>query len=180
MGARLLYVVFHFNFSFFNPLVFLLFPYFPGLSLNGGVIGGSLFLIVFTRKNLLPLGRIFDFFSMAFLSALWVGILIGLAFSKNSGFFVSLAAIVAYGLLFFAFSRFLPKGHLKEGSIGLLSLISFSVISFITGFVGKKEMVLFFLNKEDFLLIGIFLISLILLVRQEKLISKLHALWSRK
>jgi len=36
---------------FLNPLGFLLFPYFPGLSLTGGVIGGSIFLLFYLRQN---------------------------------------------------------------------------------------------------------------------------------
>ena len=45
---------------FSNPLVFLLIPYFPGLSLLGGVAGaGAYFLFLKIRKeNSLPLGRI--------------------------------------------------------------------------------------------------------------------------
>ena len=61
LSARIVYIVLHFSFGFLNPLVFFLFPYFPGLSLTGGVVGGAVFVLLYKRKRF-PTGRIFDFF----------------------------------------------------------------------------------------------------------------------
>ncbi|MDP2649635.1 MAG: prolipoprotein diacylglyceryl transferase, partial [bacterium] len=76
-GSRLFYGFFHAKGILVNPLVFLLIPYFPGLSLLGGVVGaGVYFLFLAKRKeNSLPLGRISDFFSIAFLISLPIGFL---------------------------------------------------------------------------------------------------------
>jgi len=74
--ARITFVLFHFSRIYLNPLIFFLFPYFPGLSLFGGVGGGLIFLCVCTRDKRLPTARIFDIFSLSFLLTLpfWYGI----------------------------------------------------------------------------------------------------------
>ena len=47
--SRIFYVIFNPDPAFLHPLVFLIIPYFPGLSLLGGVIGGILFAIVMIK-----------------------------------------------------------------------------------------------------------------------------------
>ncbi|MBI3366803.1 hypothetical protein HY041_04225, partial [Candidatus Roizmanbacteria bacterium] len=75
--ARAVFGIFNQKSIFANPLVFLLFPYFPGLSLLGGVLGVGAFIgFLATRKNsTLPLGRMSDFLSIAFLITLPIGYL---------------------------------------------------------------------------------------------------------
>lgn len=83
LGARILYVILNPSSNFFNPLVFLLFPYFPGLSLVGGVGGGVLFLVFLCKYQKLPMGRLLDFFSISFLSALPMGITVPTGLKKH-------------------------------------------------------------------------------------------------
>ena len=68
LSARLFYGIFHATTILLNPIVLLLFPYFPGLSLVGGVIGGAIFFLYlyFVKKKQLALGRMFDFCSIGF------------------------------------------------------------------------------------------------------------------
>lgn len=151
-AARLFYVISHFSPGFLNPLVFLLFPYFPGLSVGGGIIGGMLFIVIYSYKAKLAVGRIFDIFSLALFSALPVGLLMYLHLAFLLG------AVISVLIFVFIFRNF-QKGHLKDGSIGLLTLTSFSVITFLTGLIWEK----------DLSLLVISFVSTALLVRQEKL-----------
>src|SRR3989344_6058385 len=49
-SSRILYVILNPSSDFLNPLVFLLFPYFPGLSLLGAVAGRVLFLVIICKQ----------------------------------------------------------------------------------------------------------------------------------
>ena len=53
LSARIVYIVLHFSFGFLNPLVFP-FPYFPGLSLTGGVVGGAVFVLLYKKNDFRP------------------------------------------------------------------------------------------------------------------------------
>src|SRR5438270_6523068 len=67
LSARIVYVLLHPSLRYLNPLVFLIFPYFPGLSTIGGVIGVMIFLLAVSRKKKIPKGRLYDIFSLSFL-----------------------------------------------------------------------------------------------------------------
>jgi len=165
--ARLFFVFLNPSFNFLNPLVFLLFPYFPGLSIVGGLIGGVVFLFLYFPKHKMPANRLFDFFLFSFLSVLPIGFLA----VKLWGLFL------IYSIIFLFFAKvFLPmqkRGEIKEGSLGFLVLISYSIVSLFFDIFSKIDKVLLFLSKEDFLLILIILVSLFYLNKQEKLIQKI-------
>lgn len=177
-GARLFY-----GFSavkiFANPLKFLLIPYFPGLSLLGGVVGIGAYLLFLLRRrdNLLPIARISDFFSLAFLISLPIGFVGFLLFSEKSISFIKPAAqALAYFVLFITFiTLFLPRllnGKFKEGTITFLFLISFSIVSLVSNAFFKIHILEYFKNFENIILILIFGTSLIMLIRREGLSSK--------
>lgn len=178
--ARLFYGLFHAESILSNPLVFLLFPYFPGLSLLGGVIGAGAYILFLTtrKKNPLPLGRMADFFSIASLIALPVGFLGYFMFSEMGfSFQRALSLILIYFILFIIFLRFLlPRllsGKIKEGSIALLFLICFSIIYLVNNFTGHGGKIFNFqLIPENFILILILISSAVFLIRQEDLIEK--------
>src|SRR3989344_2498077 len=165
--ARLFFVFLNPSFNFLNPLVFLLFPYFPGLSIVGGFIGGVVFLFLYFPKHKMPANRLFDFFLFSFLSVLPIGFLA----LKLWGLFL------IYSIIFLFFAKvFLPmqkRGEIKEGSLGFLVLISYSIVSLFFDIFSKIDKVLLFLSKEDFLLILIILVSLFYLNKQEKLVQKI-------
>ncbi len=177
--ARLFYVFFHFAPGFLNPLVFFLFPYFPGLSFAGGIIGGVLFLLFVARQQELPLGKFLDFFALSLFCTLPLGLFLEfIATKKTPVSFVLLGAVVVTAILFALCLKLFKKSNLKEGSTGLLSVLCVSLAVFVTGFVGKKDLVFFFLNGNDFLLIGIFLVSLGFLIKQEQLLLKVKKIIS--
>ncbi len=178
--ARFFYGIFNSQSVFSNPFVFLLFPYYPGLSLVGGVLGISAFIgfLATQRGKGLPIERMADFFSIAFLITLPVGFLGYFMFSED-GFPAEKAGslVVVYLVLFIVFLRFpLPQllnGKFKEGTITFLFLISFSVINLISNAFVKTSVLNYFKNLENISLLLIFLFSLTFMIRQENLLSEL-------
>lgn len=134
-GSRLLYVIGHFSLNYLNPLVFFLFPYFPGLSLVGAISGGLIGILLYSKYNKIPIGRIIDFLAVSLLLAipfgyLGLGILSGISFLSLTYFFIPF-----YFFLFLFFSLFLlPKqrrNEIKEGSIGLLIFATITLITLV-------------------------------------------------
>lgn len=175
--ARFFYGLFYVKQFLTTPFVFLLFPYFPGLSLLGGVVGAVIFFLylALNKKSPLPLGRISDFCSIGFLITLPVGFLGYFMFSEDSFSPVrTISLMVIYSILFSIFWKImLPQminGKFKDGTITFLFLICFSVISFISNIIGNFKGIL---TLENIILSLMFLVSVAALIRQEKLLSKL-------
>lgn len=180
-ASRLFYGLFYTNHILVNPFVFLLFPYFPGLSLLGGVVGaGVAFLFLQRKKNTLPLERMSDFLSIAFLVTLPVGF-IGFFMLSEDGLSVIKAGslVAAYLVLFIIFLRFLLpnllNGKLKEGTITFSFLICFSIVSLISNAFPVVSILNYFKNFENLILIAILLASVGLLVKQENLILRIRS-----
>lgn len=178
--ARLFYVFLNPSLNFLNPLVFLLFPYFPGLSIAGGLMGGIIFLFFYFPKHKMPANRLFDFFLFSFLSVLPIGFLtaeLWVLFAEKIKSPLEFLPFLIYTIVFLFFAKvFVPmqkRGEIKGGSLGLLVLISYSIISLFFDIFSKTDKILLFLSKEDFLLILIFLVALFYLNKQEKLIHKI-------
>lgn len=172
--ARFFYVFFNPKTIFFNPLGFLLFPYFPGLSLISGVLSGYLTAFFILKYWNLPIGRILDFFSVAFLTVFPLGFIGKFLLSSqhlSSPFYLSLAL---YSLLLFAFVRFvLPLsmgGKLKDGSLSLLFISSFSLIYFFTNILLNFGRINF--NLESVLPILNFLLFATIFIKKESLIER--------
>lgn len=179
--SRLFYGFFEEKSILSNPFVFLLFPYFPGLSLLGGVVGAGAVIsfLAGRKKDSLPLGRIADFFSISFLITLPIGFLGYFMFSEN-GFPIQRTAslIIIYFILFIIFLRFLlPRllsDKLKEGTIAFLFLMSFSVISLINNFVSQEgKLFNFKIIPENIILLIVFIVAIVFFVKQENLIEKI-------
>lgn len=185
--SRLYYGLFQGKSILSNPFVFLLFPYYPGLSLLGGVLGIGLFIgfLAIRRKNNLPLERMADFFSIAFLVTLPVGIL-GYFMFSDDGFSVVRAGslVITYLVLFVIFLRFLLpsllNGKLKEGTIAFMFLACFSIVSIISNAFGQINILDFFKNFDNLILIAILFSALGLTIRQENLITKVKELRRKK
>ena len=168
--ARFFYVIFYPKDVFFNVLGFLLFPYFPGLSLLGAVLGGSIFLSLFSKTQKLPTAKFFDFFTTAFLSCLPVGFLGVLILTGKSYLPTFILSFLSYAILFLIFIKvFLPasfRGKIKNGSLGLIFLICFSVITFLSEIVsGFKSFNL--VSLENFVILVLFLAASALFFKQE-------------
>jgi prolipoprotein diacylglyceryltransferase len=180
--SRLFYGFFYNNIVFLNPLKFLLIPYFPGLSLLGGVVGIIIFFIFLKNREekQFPLERIGDFFSIAFLISLPIGFVGYYIFSEKADIIKLSVQALIYFVLFIIFLKFfLPKllsGKFKEGSVTFLFLICFSIINLIFNIFLKVNILQYFKNFENILLIVILLLSSGMLVREENLLSKIRQL----
>lgn len=168
--ARFFYVLFNFHLSFLNPLVFSLFTYFPGLSLAGGVGGGAVFLLLYAAYRKLPKARLFDVFSLSFALALSLGLFINFFLRQKIAFSLDLIFPIVYLVFFIISTRLFLKAKLKDGSLGTLFLLVFSLAFFIMNRIKAQNLLL--LSNEDFIFIEMFLLSLVFLVKQENLLAR--------
>jgi len=170
-SSRIVYVLEHFSLGFLNPLVFFLFPYFPGLSLAGGVGGAMLFVLLYRAKKY-PSGRIFDFFSMAFLASLPVGFLgHGLLMGMRDRFSGILMPIIFLVTIIFFVKVLLPlntRGELKDGSLGYLFVVVFSITTLISLIVRSSDFIKLVMQVDVILLIIFLIFSLLMLLMKEK------------
>lgn len=168
--ARLFYVIFNFSSNFLNPLVFLILPYFPGLSLIGGILGGCVSLFIYSRRKKFPIKRVFDFFTVAVLFAIPFGLIGYIIFSglHTQGQFVRLGLFTL--LLIFTNFYLYPKAHsleIKDGSLSMIFVIFYSLISLLANSVDNSGFRNFIENKENFVQIGILISGIILILKQE-------------
>lgn len=172
LSARVFYVFLHPSVRFLNPLVFLIIPYFPGLSIVGGIIGAWLFVSIYTKKKKMPTQRLLDILSIAFLFSLSLGIFFQALplFFTNKLFAVEEIGRSMIGIAFFIFAltQFM-KEKWKEGSVMYFSIFLYSLLAGIaTGFE-------FFIHKNfsyvSFgITCGLFFTFLILFLYQEKVL----------
>lgn len=167
--ARLSFAFFV-NPKFFNPLVFLAIPYYWGLSLIGGVVGGSLFLYFYALLKKVPVGRLFDLFTMSFIGVFPIGMLF-YAFSKlgkesvmeNVVFVSSILILFVFTKLIFPFSS---RGEIKDGSLGLIFILILSFIYF-TGNLFLDIKNFSFLASQNIFVLITFFGTVVLIINQE-------------
>ncbi len=151
--------------SFFSPSM-------PGFSLTGGVIGGILAIYFIGKYKKVPLGRLFDFFTLAFLISLPVGYLFLSAFLKREEVIIYFLQALLYALVALFFSRILlgrlMRRTLREGNLSILFLLFFSLMSFFTSMINKRFEFNQLHSIQNILLGILFIFSLFLLFRQER------------
>lgn len=124
--SRIIYVATHFSSTFFNPLVFFIIPYFPGLSGAGLLLGAAISLYAITMQKKFPLGKVFDIFTSAFLSAsafLLLEQAVSTLFVKNYLYAAVLggSGVILFCILFLLL-RFASKLLLSDGSLALIGM----------------------------------------------------------
>lgn len=130
--SRLGYVLIHVNVHYLNPFVFFIIPYFPGMSVEAGIIAAVLWILWYTKKKKYPFPRILDILSIAYLYSWAIGFLV-LAIEKLIARHAFLVEIASSGVLFLIaglITRIFLKGKWKEGKIGFVSL-GFSILTII-------------------------------------------------
>jgi hypothetical protein len=168
--ARLGFAVFSLRPEFLNPLVFLAIPYNSGLSLIGGITGGSIFVYFYAVAKKIPVGRLFDLFTMSFIGVLPIGLMLNI-FSlqgkepvmQNIIFIASIIILFVFSKLIFPFSS---KGEIKDGSLGLFFILILSFIYF-TGNLFLDVKNFSFLALENIFILITFFVSLVLIINQE-------------
>lgn len=179
LGSRIIFITLNFKPLFLNPLAFLAFPYFPGFSLIGVVLGGLIFLIGYGKYRKLPTNRLFDFFSFSFFCALSFGYLNDILFEKKPLTSWDFGLAVGYILIFILFSMvFLPlqrRGALKDGILGTLVCLLFALFAFGLNMIHNTHTIIGIFGIEDFLILGFFVITLVsLLLRNRSRKKILH------
>lgn len=76
LTSRLFYIMFHPSWHYLNPLIFFVIPYFPGLSLVGGIIGAWIFIVFYTKNKKISSSRLLDMLSLSFLLAFSIGVIL--------------------------------------------------------------------------------------------------------
>ncbi len=171
-SARLVFVISNPDPAFLNPLVFFLFPYFPGLSLVGGIIGSMIFLFFYSQGRRLPLGKLYDFFSMSFAASLPFGYLgIQLLNGIEDYFFGIFLPILYLVILIFFVKLLLPlniRGEIKDGTLGFLFILVFSFSSIMINVVRAENINSMWFNIENVLLLILFFFALAMVLLLEK------------
>ncbi|MBI4097609.1 MAG: prolipoprotein diacylglyceryl transferase [Candidatus Levybacteria bacterium] len=168
--SRIFYVIFNPNPLFLNPLGFLLFPYFPGLSGTGAIIGGIVALTAFFKVKKIPLGRIFDFFSISLTFVLPPGI-IGYFILSQDFTTGNIVKLVLYVVMLAASNIYLyPKAsslEIKDGTISALFLAFFSLTSLLGGAIDNPGINYFVTHRENFILLFIMSVSIGFILKRE-------------
>jgi prolipoprotein diacylglyceryltransferase len=168
--SRLFFVFIHPDPKLFNPLGFLALPYFPGLSLIGGIASAELFSCIYANYKKLPVGKVIDLLTLSFMAVLPVGYIANflIHFGKvslldNIFLIISILIGLLFAKLIYPFSN---KGEIKDGSLSLMFTAIISFLYFLAKlFLNIKDFS--FLNVENVLLLVVLFSSLILLVNQE-------------
>jgi hypothetical protein len=168
--SRLSFVLESLDPRLLNPLEFLAVPYFPGLSLIGGMLGAAIFIFLYGSFRKLPVGKMLDLFTLSFMGVLPLGLI--------GNFIVHLGKVSLFSNLIFIFSIFVlllfakiiypfsGRGEIKDGTLGLIFGAIFSFLYFmIRLFLNLKDFS--FLSLENILILVVLFSSLILLVNQE-------------
>lgn len=179
--ARLLYVLFNPKPIFHSLLGFILFPYFPGLSLIGGIMGAFGFAYLFFKSRNMPIFRLLDFYSMGFLCAFPVALagIILITHSFNLYFLLGLIFFLIYFSLFakFAFGPAIGS-KIKDGVLFYLFLFSFSASYIIERiFLAKFK---FNIDSENLISLMLFLVSGVFLIYKERILSFLLEKWKNR
>lgn len=168
--SRIFFVFMNPSQVFLNPLGFILFPYFPGLSMTGAVVGGIISIYLFCRRKKISMGRIFDFFSISFIFVIPFGFLGYFLLSQNFSLGTNVK-FVLYCLILIASNIYLyPKARsleIKDGTTGALFLAFFSLISLLSMAIDNPGVNYFINHKENFILLGILIVSIITIIKQE-------------
>ncbi len=168
--ARFFYVIFNPTPILKTFLGFMVFPYFPGLSLAGGLIGGLSYLLIHINFKKMPIGRIFDIFILSLSVVLPIGILgtILLTGFKNAlslGLLFLINLIISI-ILFKIIWPYSQKNNLKEGSLGIIFLTALSLINYLFNIITNWGRVVLF-SKDNLLWVIILMASIVFIVKQE-------------
>ena len=176
--ARMFYILLNPTPAYLSILGFLAIPYLPGLSLIGGIIGGSIFVYLYSEIKKLPGGKLFDLFALSFVSVMPFGF-IGtflITLGKTGKLFdlTFLFSLLIFFLLAKIIYPFSIRGEIKDGSLGLIFILVFSSVYFVLKlFLNINNFQ--FLSPENLVLFLTIIVSILVLLNREimdKFLSK--------
>ncbi len=140
-------------------------------TMTGVVTGCIVAFYLIGRYRRLPIGLLFDFLTLSLLSSLSVWYLLNLFFIKTGVFIYYLIPGIFYLIISVIFWIYLrPRVisfKLKEGSLSSIFLLIFSFTSFLTSLFYNSSGLYTWYGREELVLIGLFLSSIIFLLRNE-------------
>lgn len=174
--GRIGYIIEHPSTDYINPLVFLLFPYFPGISLSFALAGVATFIWWNTKRKKLPFGRMFDVYTLAFLPVFAVGMFIEgiVAIIFKQQFLPLIIGAVVVCILSILCYHFFQKNKFQDGNIGFLGLSIFAFIHLIMRIFQRGIMHSMQVSIEDICLFVIFVSFLCICLKQEKIFKKVQ------
>jgi hypothetical protein len=141
-------------------------------SFIGAIIGGLIGLYLMAKYKKVPLGRIFDFFTLAFSVTLPLGLLLQTLFIPKSALLLHFIMIGLYMILTLIFFRSLyPKlinRTLKEGSLTILFLMFLSIILLLISLLASFKHINTFLTIQNGVVVSMFIFSTVLMIKQER------------
>lgn len=166
--ARLGHILFHPKWSYVNPLVFLVIPYYPGLAVEGGIVGAVLFLYFYTKNKKIPSLRFADELGLAFLATTAIYFLI---MSIEQGLTRHVLAIVSllmgiFYLIAYILSRIVfARERWVDGTVGALAIVfqSLFTLFYAMGMILMIHKIT--ISLENIVTLGFLIISLGLFMR---------------
>lgn len=169
--ARVFFIAFNPNWKYLNLLVFFWVPYFPGLSLSGGILGAVLFLLYYAKLKKFPFERVADLLSTVLLVAFPIGLLGSLFLKEHPLLPVIIGELVFYPILFFIMLKLVQpavvRGEVKDGTSTFLIIMSISLVSFIANMIPFHRPEHFFMNGSEILFFILFIFSLLYIIKHE-------------
>lgn len=168
IAGRLFYILDVKKFTFLNPIIFFHFFRYSGFSWFGMILGGAINLY-FLIKDKKALPRIFDIFYLS----LYLLFIFTYIFSLNSPLHLIFKVLILlfFTLLYILFLNFHKSFTLKDGSIFLILLMIFSIGNFFDQIFNKEDIIIFYFSLSQFISLLVFLSSIFLLLKNEKLVG---------
>ncbi len=145
-------------------------------TMTGVVFGCMLAFYLIGKYRKLPIGHLFDFITLAFLSCLPIVYLLSIFFVNRNELVYYLILGIFYLVCQMFFWKFLlPRiisNRLRAGTMSGYFFLVFSVVSLLASFINKFGNPSLEFDVEDFLLVGILLGSIVFLLRNERRILR--------
>jgi len=126
--ARLVYVAMNPSIAYFNPLVFFIIPYFPGISTAGFLFGMCLSVYIFAVRKKLPIGKVFDIVALSLVASgeiyFLIQAVIEVARRQWLSFGVFAACFVLLLIIYILLRKLTLSNRTKDGSVTLIGLAS--------------------------------------------------------
>lgn len=156
-------------FDFFSPK-------YAGFSLVGAILGAMISLYLVSKTKKLPLGRVGDFLSLSFLSALPLGYFAGALIYSRTNMLHFIINTISFLVLVLIFRKvFYPRllnRSIREGTITILFLLFFSLISLGNTVVTYIRTMQMTVTGSTIAVLLIMILSIVLYIKQEKPFTK--------
>lgn len=150
------------------------FSYNSGLSFSLTIffIGSFLSFYIIGKNKKYPLGRMFDYVSISYLSALPLWYLLNTIFLKSPVIYIFLVLGIFYTVTGFLFWKYLlpgiNKNKLREGTVSSFFMTLFSSASLLAVVILRIVDKKFIISLEDLLLLLILIAGIIIIIRIDR------------